>query len=149
MALKSYLETKYGLKRNPFPGNATYGEDTQLVYVPEMFGEEHPEFLRKFVLAALQNGQPLLGAVWSVVPGDPAARGFGKSTLMGEEAKRINADLGLNTLMSLGVSEEDARANPILAGYVSFNTKPQGGIGNIDAAAFHLGRFVLREGSTP
>src|SRR5258708_37475003 len=68
---------------------------------------------------------------------------------MGEEAKRINADLGLRTLMSLGVTEEDARANPILAGYVSFNTKAQGGIGNIDAAAFHLVRFVLREGSTP
>ena len=110
MALKSHLETAYGLTRNPFPGNATYGEDTQLVYVPEMFGDQRSEFLRKFVVAPLQNGQPLIGAVWSVVPGDPAARGFGKSTLMGEEAKRINADFGLSTLMSLGVSE--ARGGP-------------------------------------
>jgi hypothetical protein len=148
MALKSYLETAYGLTRNPFPGNATYGEDSQLVYVPEMFGDQRNEFLRKFVVAPLQNGQPLLGAVWSVVPGDPAARGFGKSTLMGEEAKRINSDHGLSTLMSLGVSEIEARENPILAGYVSFNTKAQGGISSIDAAAFNLVRFILRNASS-
>jgi hypothetical protein len=147
MALKSYLETAYGLTRNPFPGNATYGEDTQSVYVPEMFGDQRHEFLRKFVMAPLQNGQPLLGAVWSVVPGDPAARGFGKSTLMGEEAKRINTDFGLSTLTALGVSEPEARENPILAGYVSFNTKAQGGISSIDAAAFNLVRFILREAS--
>src|SRR5271166_3736951 len=118
MAIKSYLETKYGLLKNPFPGNATYGEDSQLVYVPEMFGEQRKEFLRKFVLAPLENGQPLIGAVWSVVPGDPEARGFGKSTLMGEEAKLINQDFGRAALMAVGVSQEDAEANPILSSYV-------------------------------
>lgn len=144
MALKSYYETQYGLGSNAFPGKGTYGEDSQRVYVPEMFGEQRTEFLRKFVRAPLENGQPLIGAVWSIVPGDPEARGFGKSTLMGEEAKLINRDLGLSTLMTLGVAEEDARANPILAGYVSFNTKSQGAIANMDAAAFHLVRFILR-----
>lgn len=145
MAIKSYLETKYGLLKNPFPGNATYGEDSQLVYVPEMFGEQRREFLRKFVLAPLENGQPLIGAVWSVVPGDPEARGFGKSTLMGEEAKLINRDFGRKTLAYLGVPEDEAHANPILCSYVSFNTKAQGGISNIDAAAYHLNRFILRQ----
>jgi len=145
MAIKSHLETKYGLSRNPFPGNATYGEDSQLVYVPEMFGDQRKEFLRKFILAPLENGQPLIGAVWSVVPGDPEARGFGKSTLMGEEAKLINQDFGKSTLTLLDVAENDAEANPILCSYVSFNTKAQGGIANIDAAAFHLTRFMLRQ----
>jgi hypothetical protein len=145
MAIKSHLETKYGLKKNPFPGNATYGEDSQLVYVPEMFGDQRKKFLRKFILAPLENSQPLIGAVWSVVPGDPQARGFGKSTLMGEEAKLINRDFGKTTLAYLGVSEEEARANPILCSYVSFNTKAHGGIANIDAAAFHLTRFILRQ----
>lgn len=145
MAIRSHLETKYGLTRNPFPGNATYGEDSQLVYVPEMFGDQRKEFLRKFILAPLENGQPLIGAVWSVVPGDPEARGFGKSTLMGEEAKLVNRDFGRNTLAYLDVSESDAVTNPILCSYVSFNTKSQGGIGNIDAAAFHLARFMLRQ----
>lgn len=145
MAIKSYLETQYGLLRNPFPGNATYGEDSQLVYVPEMFGEQRKEFLRKFILAPLENGQPLIGAVWSVVPGDPEARGFGKSTLMGEEAKLINCDFGKKTLAYLGVPEDEAHANPILSSYVSFNTRAQGGIANIDAAAFHLTRFMLRQ----
>ena len=148
MALKSYYGTQYGLSSNPFPGKGTYGEDSQRVYVPEMFGTQRPEFLRKFIRAPLENGQPLIGAVWSIVPGDPEARGFGKSTLMGEEAKLINRDLGLGTLKELGVSEGDARANPILAGYVSFNTKSQGGIANMDAAAFHLVRFVLRSADT-
>ncbi len=145
MAIKSYLETKYGLSRNPFPGNATYGEDNQLVYVPEMFGDQRKEFLRKFVLAPLENGQPLIGAVWSVVPGDPEARGFGKSTLMGEEAKIINRDFGKSTLAYLEVDEDEAQSNPILSSYVSFNTKAQGGISSIDAAAFHLTRFILRQ----
>lgn len=144
MALKSYLQTKYGLKHNPFPGNATYGEDTQRVYVPEMFGTQRTEFLRKFVVAPLENEQPLIGAVWSVVPGDPQARGFGKSTLMGEEAKIINLDFGRQTLLGLGISEGEVTENPILASYVSFNSKSQGGIANIDAAAFHLTRFMLR-----
>ena len=144
MAISSFLRTQYGLSENPFPGNATYGEDTQRVYVPEMFGDQRWEFLRKFILAPLENGQPLIGAVWSVVPGDPAARGFGKSTLMGEEAKIVNRDFGYQTMVNLGVSQEDARKNPILASYVSFNVKAQGGIANIDAAAFHLTRFMLR-----
>jgi hypothetical protein len=144
MAIKSFLQTQYGLKQNPFPGNATYGEDTQRVYVPEMFGTQRMEFLRKFLVAPLENEQPLIGAVWSVMPGDPQARGFGKSTLMGEEAKLINLDFGRQTLLGLGVSREDAAANPILASYVSFNVKAQGGIASIDAAAFHLTRFMLR-----
>jgi hypothetical protein len=50
--------------------------------------------------------------------------------------------------MSLGVSESDAHDNPILAGYVSFNAKAQGGISNIDSAAFHLVRSILRETKT-
>lgn len=144
MAIKSFYEHGYGLRGNPFPGKATYGEDTKMVYVPEMFGAQREEFLRKFVLAPLENGQPLIGAVWSVVPGDPEARGFGKSTLMGEEAKQINSDFGRATLSSLGVQEDEIKENPILAGYVAFNTKSQGGIANIDAAAFHLVRFILR-----
>ncbi len=145
--LKSYLETQYQLKGNPFPGSPMYSEDTHELYVPEMFGPQREEFLRKFVLAPLENGQPVLGAVWSIVPGDPKARGFGKSTLMGEEAKRINFDLGLNTLISLGVGEEDARNNAVLGGYVSFNSKSYGALANIDAAGFHLVRFMLRSNS--
>jgi len=144
MPLKSFFQSAWGLKGNPFSGKATYAEDSQAVYVPEMFGRQREEFLRKFVVAPLENGQPLMGAVWSVVPGDPKARGFGKSTLMGEEAKQINADFGFKTLTDLGVSDKDARANPVMAGYVSFNTKANEGIASIDAACFHLVRFLLR-----
>lgn len=144
MAIKSYYETQYGLKGNPFPSRATYGEDVKIIYVPEMFGPQRPEFLKKFILAPLENGQPLIGAVWSVALGDPTARGFGKSTLMAEEAKLINCDFGKATLLSLGVSDEDAQANPVLAGYVAFNVKGYGGISSIDAAAFNLARFILR-----
>lgn len=141
--LKSWFQ-QWGLNGNPFSGKATYAEDKQVVYVPEMFGDQRNEFLRKFVVAPLENGQPLIGAVWSVVPGDPKARGFGKSTLMGEEAKLINEDFGFKTLTHLDVSEKEARANPVMAGYVSFNTKANEGIASIDAASFHLVRFMLR-----
>jgi hypothetical protein len=67
---------------------------------------------------------------------------------MGEEAKRINEDFGFRTLTAAGVAEEDARANPVLAGYVSFNAKAHGGIASIDAAAFNLVRFMLRSQAT-
>src|SRR5271167_3690346 len=145
MALQSIFQTAWGLRGNPFPGKATYAEDSpMMVYVPEMFGSQRIEFLRKFVKAPLENGQPLMGAVWSVVPGDPKARGFGKSTLMGEEAKLINADFGLSALNMLDVPEDEARKNPVMASYVSFNTKANDGIASIDAACFHLVRFILR-----
>jgi hypothetical protein len=142
--LESFYKSKWGLKGNPFPIKGTYAEDNQVVYIPEIFGTQRKEFLKKFVKAPLESGQPLLGAVWSVVPNDPKARGFGKSTLMGEEAKRINKDFGLKTLVDLGVPEDDARKNPVLASYVSFNTKANEGIASIDAACFHLVRFLLR-----
>ena len=109
--LKSFFETQWGLTRNPFSGRATYAEDNQIVYVPEC-STTAEEFLRKFVVAPLENGQPVLGAVWSVIPGDPKARGFGKSTMMGEEAKIINRDFGFETLTHLGISEDDAARTP-------------------------------------
>ena len=69
MALQSFFQTAWDLKGNPFSGKATYAEDNQMVYVKEMFGNQHDEFLRKFVVAPLENGQPLMGAVWSVLTG--------------------------------------------------------------------------------
>jgi hypothetical protein len=156
MPIANRYLTRNGLKRNPFPHKTMYSEDSNELYIPEMFGDEREEFLRKFFLAPLESGQPLIGAVWSVMPNmessrgfgestlDASARGFGKSTLMGEEAKLINRDFGYSTLAHLQISQEDAGANPILAGYVSFNVKGQGGISNIDSAAFNLTRFVLR-----
>jgi hypothetical protein len=148
MPLQSWFQKQWKLNGNPFPDKATYNEDAPTVYAPEMFGKRRTEFLTKFILAPLENGQPLMGAVWSVEPGDPKARGFGKSTLMAEEAKQINTDFGLATLMELGVSEKDARDYPILSSYVSFNVKSNAGIANIDAAGFHLVRFLLRYGDT-
>jgi hypothetical protein len=144
MPIRSYYQTQYGLKGNPFPSKATHGEDSQTIYVPEAFGPQRPEFLRKFVLAPLENGQPVIGAVWSVAEGDPTARGFGKSTLMDEEAKQIDFDFGKSTLVSLGVPEHDTQSTPVLAGYVSFNVAGYGSISSIDAAAFNLARYILR-----
>ena len=46
--LKSFFQTAWNLNGNPFPGKATYAEDNQIVYVPEMFGDDRDEFLRKF-----------------------------------------------------------------------------------------------------
>jgi hypothetical protein len=144
MALKSHFQT-WGLKGNPFSFKATYAEDSRIIYVPEMFGTQRKEFLEKFVRAPLENGEPLIGGVWSVVPGDPKARGFGKSTLMGEEAKLINQDFGFKTLTDLGVEEREARAHPVLASYASFNTKANDAIANIDAVSFNMVRFLQRD----
>ncbi|MBI3827300.1 MAG: hypothetical protein HY294_15005 [Candidatus Rokubacteria bacterium] len=146
MAIKSYYERQWRIKRIPFPRKGAYAESTQAVFVPEIFGDQWDEFRRKFFLAPLEIGQPLMGAVWSLTPGDPKARGYGKSTLMGESAKLVSQDFGLSTLVELGIDEEDARQHPILASYASFTAAAYGGVGNIDAVGFQLLKFLLREG---
>jgi hypothetical protein len=146
MALKSFYETQWGIARIPFPRKGAYSEGKQFVFVPEIFGEQWNEFRQKFFLAPLEN-QSLMGAVWSLTPRDPKARGYGKSTLMGESAKLVNADLGLSTLVDLEVSDRDARANPILASYASFTASAYGAIANMDAVGFELLMFLLRQES--
>jgi len=46
MALQSFLQTQYKLRANPFPGQATYSEEGQQIYVPEMFGVQRRALVR-------------------------------------------------------------------------------------------------------
>ena len=142
---KSFLQSEYQLRKNPFPNGATYAlDDTTGAYEPAMYGDQLNEFRNKFFVKPLESEQPILGALWSVsTGGDPQARGFGKSTLMGEESKLVNQDFGRTMFMEMGADEDEAASYPVLASYVSFTSEGANGIASIEAAGFHLLRFLL------
>ncbi len=110
------------LRGQPFRISATYNPDKPDPYEPLMYGKQHTEFYEKFFIQPLQRGtnKQVIGAIWST---QTAAdwRGFGKSMLMAEESKSLCRDFGLKLLRSFKVKEANARVNPILAGYCTFD----------------------------
>src|SRR3954462_6460533 len=87
------------LTASPFRVADIYNPDNPGVYLPEMYGPQLDEFHRKFFLSPLDRDvKQIIGAVWSSHTGDSEGRGFGKSMLMCEEAKRANEDFGACTL---------------------------------------------------
>lgn len=113
----------YRLKENPFRSSAVYNLDRRGTYVPEMYGSQLQEFRKKFFALPLtkESNRQVIGAIWSTHAGDAWGKGFGKSMLMAEESHRINADFGASMLRSIGVIEADIKANPVLAGYCTFD----------------------------
>lgn len=139
-----FMFKNYRLKGNPFVSGATYAPEKQDVYDPAMYGHQHFEFRRKFFAEPLTSGRPIIGAIWSSARADPETRGYGKSTMMGEEAKAINRDFGLSTFVDLGADPKQAPEFPVLAGYVSFNTTA---VNSIEAAGYHLVKDLVRDGT--
>lgn len=142
---QKFVQEKYALKSNPFSSGVTYAPENQTVYEPEMYGHQHLEFRKKFFVDPLVSGQPIIGAVWSSTQrGDPQTRGYGKSTMMGEETKLLNKDFGLSVLKEAGAEADEAAENPIMAGYVTFegqNTK------SIEAASYYMVRNLVKDGT--
>jgi hypothetical protein len=142
---QKFLQEKYGLKSNPFSSGVTYAPEKQDIYEPEMYGHQHIEFREKFFTQPLFSKQPIIGAVWSsVLRGDPETRGYGKSTMMGEETKLLNKDFGLSIFKELGASAEEAAEYPVMAGYVSFDGQ---NIKSIEAASYYLVKNLVKDGT--
>ena len=122
IGLRNIMLDDFLLKEQPFRISATYNLDKPDPYEPLMYGKQHPEFYEKFFIQPLQRGtnKQVIGAIWS---SQSAAdwRGFGKSMLMAEESKHVCNDFGFAALRRFKVKEENARANPILAGYCTFD----------------------------
>src|SRR5262249_12285745 len=140
---RSVLADDFGLRENPFKGSQIYNVDRPGVYVPEMYGEQLDEFYRKFFLLPLgkEANKQVIGAIWSSHAGDDWGKGFGKSMMMAEESKRINADFGRAMLERAEVGEEDIVANPVLAGYCTFDEAK--GVKSFAAALLDAGIFIL------
>lgn len=115
------MRERYGLIENPFRVGDIYRPDNPGLYVPQMYGAQHNEFLDKFFVQPLDRDErQVIGAVWSARTGDNEGRGHGKSMLMCEESKRVNSDFGASILEGFDVEAKDIEAHPFLATYATF-----------------------------
>jgi hypothetical protein len=132
------------LREQPFRISTMYNPDKPDPYEPLMYGKQHGEFYEKFFIQPLQRktNKQVIGSIWST---QTAAdwRGFGKSTLMAEESKGVCRDFGFNILRSFKVKEENAKANPILAGYCTFDESKE--IKSFAAALLDAVCFILEQ----
>jgi len=120
--LRNIMQEDYLLAENPFRVSEIYNPDNPGTYDPTMYGKQYDEFYEKFFLRPLMRGKnkQVIGAIWSSQSASDW-RGFGKSMLMAEESKLICRDFGASFLGKKGVTEKDIAANPVLAGYCTFD----------------------------
>ncbi len=111
-----HIEETWGLDQNPFPHSAISGGWTD-PYSSEVFPDEEAEFFQKTVRGALQ-GNRQVGFLWSKGPGGDT--GYGKTALMRESVRKINADFGRQVEAATGM--RDDRIVPIAAGFSELNT---------------------------
>ena len=139
---RNIMQEDFLLRDQPFRISAIYNPDKPDPYEPLMYGKQHAEFYEKFFIQPLKRkeNKQVIGSIWST---QTAAdwRGFGKSMLMAEEAKGVCRDFGLKVLRSFKVKEDNAKANPILAGYCTFDQAKD--IKNFAAALLDAVAFIL------
>ena len=117
-----HIEEAWGLDRNPFPHSAISGGWTD-PYSSDVFPGEEAEFFQKIVRGALQ-GNRQMGFLWSKGPGGDT--GYGKTALMRESVRKINADFGRQVEADTGI--RDDRIVPIAAGFSELNTMNRTGL---------------------
>lgn len=122
MSPYQHIEETWGLDGNPFPHSAISGGWTD-PYSSGVFPDEEAEFFQKTVRGALQ-GNRQVGFLWSKGPlGDT---GYGKTALMRESVRKINADFGRQVEAITGMRDE--RIVPIAAGFSELNTMNRTGL---------------------
>ncbi|MGX5825994.1 hypothetical protein [Mesorhizobium sp. 43Arga] len=109
-----HMEEAWKLDRNPFPAEAIRIKDGEQPYSESVFPEETNEFRKKLIRGCVRGGQAI-GFLWS--KGQRADTGFGKTTLMQEVAREINADLGAATLEKAGAK----KGAPVAAAFANLN----------------------------
>ena len=117
-----HIEETWGLDGNPFPHSAISGGWTD-PYSSDVFPDEEAEFFQKTVRGALQ-GNRQVGFLWSKGPGGDT--GYGKTALMRESVRKINADFGRQVEAITGMRDE--RIVPIAAGFSELNTMNRTGL---------------------
>ena len=117
-----HIEETWGLDQNPFPHSAISGGWTD-PYSSDVFPYEEAEFFQKTVRGALQ-GNRQVGFLWSKGPGGDT--GYGKTALMRESVRKINADFGRQVEAATGMRND--RIVPIAAGYSELNTMNRTGL---------------------
>jgi hypothetical protein len=116
---------KLKLSKNPFPAEP-YARDDGDLFVDDVVSEELQAFRRRLIAGALAEGRSM-SFIWSL-GAFGADTGYGKTATLKRIAKEINTDWGSTTLHSAGATDPEARAHPICATYVMFNSKETNGL---------------------
>jgi hypothetical protein len=137
------MRDDWGLLENPYRISAIYSPDKPDPYEKAMYGEQYQEFYEKFFLHPLEKetNRQVIGAVWSTYEANRLGKGYGKSMLMDQESKSINADLGASKLREFGVDEASVAENPFVAGYCTFKKSKE--VNSFPAAILEAVKSIL------
>jgi hypothetical protein len=120
----THMEEAFGLDENPFPGEGINSPAETERYSDLVFPEETREFRLKMIRGGLQGGRKT-GFLWSMSPTGEDT-GFGKTTLMRNTARAINADFGAAVQENLGIKPE--RIKPIVGTFAELNEQNRNGL---------------------
>ncbi len=120
----THMEEAFGLDENPFPGEGISSGAVTERYSDLVFPDETREFRLKMIRGGLQGGRKT-GFLWSMSPTGEDT-GYGKTTLMRNTARAVNADFGTGVQASLGIKPE--RIKPIAAAFAELNEQMRNGL---------------------
>lgn len=124
MSKYDYMQEAWGIETNPFPSEAIHQGNEP--YSSEVFSEEQEQFFGKLIYGAVMDRRGF-GYLWSKGPaGDDT--GFGKTALLKNGAKMINADFGETVLAEAGMRSDRIREHATIAAYASLTTTDVTGI---------------------
>lgn len=118
------MQEAWGIEGNPFPSEAIHQGNEP--YSPGVFADEQELFFSRLIYGAAMDRRGF-GYLWSKGPSGEDT-GFGKTTLLKNAAKMINADFGSAVLISAGMREDRLSKHPALAAYASLTTTDVTGI---------------------
>jgi hypothetical protein len=125
-----HMREAWGIDGNPFPADAIHQGPEP--YNPEVFHEEHQQFLKKMLYGAVMERRGF-SFLWS--KGANEDTGFGKTAMLRHFAKETNRDFGATVLREAGMKRDQIATKTSVAAYASLNTTNVAGIYPIMFAA--------------
>ena len=119
-----HMEETWGIEHNPYPAEAINSGSEP--YNPEVFPEESDQFYSRLVYGAAMD-QRGFSFLWSKGKNNEDT-GMGKTTMLRQAAKAINADSGDTVLRVAGMRDNLISRHRSVAAYVSFNTTSVTGV---------------------
>lgn len=143
-----HMRRVWNLERNPFPDAAIHREGNP--FSADVFPVEYESFLSNLVYGAVMDSRSF-GFLWSKGPRNEDT-GFGKTTILRESARQINADFAAQILRDNGMDGDELEDYAAVAAYAAVDTTNNTGIYPVlfSAAAYladprsgHDGRSVI------
>ena len=119
-----HIRQVWGLARNPFPEAAIHQEGNP--FSSGVFPDEYECFLSNLVFGGVIDRRSF-GFLWSKGPQNEDT-GFGKTTILRESARTINADFGAEILRLNGMDDDELDEYAAVAAYAAVDTTNSTGV---------------------